>query len=109
MSEVIVIAHLQAAPEKQDELAQVLTDLVTASHDDPGCVLYALHQATEDPTQFAFVERWSSPEDLQGHNGTPHMAAALGKAGALLGAPPQIVTYAPLPAGDAAKGTLAGS
>ena len=109
MSEIVVVAMMKAQPGKEDEVAQALRDLIEPSHGDPGCIFYALHRGADDPSRFVFVERWASREDLQGHNGTPHVGALLERAGDLLAGAPDIAIYDALPAGDERKGSLAGA
>jgi quinol monooxygenase YgiN len=109
MSEIVVIAHMRAQPGKEDELKTALTGLIEPSHSDQGCILYTLHQGVDDPSRFAFVERWASREDLEAHNGTAHVGALLEQAPALLAEAPDIAVFDALPAGDASKGSLAGA
>ena len=109
MAEIVVIAHMRAQPGKEDEVKAALTRLVEPSHADPGCILYTLHQGADDPSRFAFVERWASREDLEAHNGTAHVGALREQAPALLAEAPDVAVFDALPAGEAAKGSLAGA
>lgn len=109
MSEIVVVALMKAQPGKEDEVKEALGNLVEPSHDDPGCIFYALHQGSDDPSRFAFVERWASREDLQAHNGTAHVGALLERAGDLLAEAPDIGIYDALPSGEERKGSLAGA
>ena len=58
-----------------------------------GCILYALHQGTDDPSRLAFVERWASRELLDAHLRSPHVAAILERAEELFGDSGDIVVY----------------
>jgi quinol monooxygenase YgiN len=108
MPEIIVIGSLKARPGKEDATREALAALVIPSHAEDGCILYALHQGAEDPTRFAFVERWESQDLLDAHLGSSHLAAALARADELLAEPPDSVMYRALPQGEATKGSLAG-
>ena len=106
MSNVIVVAILQAKPGSEDAARALLTETIEATHLESGCHSYALHVSKQDPTQFVIVENWDSQDDLNDHFGTPHMAKLAGAAGDLLAAPPTIVFTEPIPVGDTVKGTL---
>ena len=107
MAEIVVVGSLKARPGKEDETRAALHSLVEPTHAEQGCILYAMHQGVDDPTRFAFVERWSSKEDLEAHLGSAHIAALLERADELLAEPPDIVVYDAVPGGDASKGRLA--
>ena len=107
MPEIVVVGSLKAKPGKEDDARDALGGLVAPTHAEDGCVLYALHQGTEDPTRFTFVERWESAEKLQAHLGSDHIAAVLRRAEDLLSEPPDIVTFQALPLGEESKGSLA--
>ena len=62
MSEVVVVGSFIAQPGKEAEGAEAFRALVEPTHDEDGCILYALHHGTDDPRRLAFVERWSSRE-----------------------------------------------
>jgi len=57
---VRVVARVVARPGKEDELRTLLRGLIEPTHAEPGCVTYELLQNTADPTDFTFVEEWSS-------------------------------------------------
>lgn len=107
MSEIVVVGSLRARPGQEDAAREALDRLVTPTHAEDGCILYALHQGVDDPTRFAFVERWESQELLNTHLGSPHIAAVLERVDELLSEPPDIVVYGALPQGEDRKGSLA--
>ena len=108
MPEIIAIGLLKARPGMEDATRAALATLVVPTQAEEGCILYALHQGVEDPTRFAFVERWESQELHDAHVGSPQLAAALARAGELLAEPPDSAVYRALPQGEATKGSLAG-
>jgi quinol monooxygenase YgiN len=105
MPEIVVIATAQAKPGREDEVLAALSGLVGPTHEEEGCILYALHRGIENPAQMAIVERWKSQEALDEHFTRPHMAA-LGEVVELLEAPPSIVAYEAVPAGREEKSRL---
>lgn len=72
---------------------------------NPGCRLYALHRAADDPTRFAILEKWDSQDDLDAHFRQPHMTG-ITQAVDLLEEPPQVWFTQPVAIGDPAKGAL---
>src|SRR5215213_6715483 len=107
MSEVVVVGSFTAKPGKEEEGLQAFKDLVQPTHDEPGCILYALHQGADNPAQLAFVERWASREELNAHLGSEHVKAILERAEDLFGDSGTITVYDAIPAGESTKGSLA--
>jgi len=106
MSNVIVVATLQAKPGSEDAARAILTETLEATHEESGCRTYALHVSKQDAAQFVLVERWDDQEALDAHFTTPHMAKLAGAAGDLLAVPPTIVFCDAIPAGDPAKSSI---
>lgn len=106
MSNVVVVAILQAKPETAEAAEALLRETIEATHAEAGCHLYALHVSKQDPTQFVIVECWEDQAALDAHFVTPHMGKLAGAAGDLLAAPPTILFTDPLAVGDAAKGAV---
>ena len=69
MSEVVVVGSFKAQPGKEAEAVEAFKALVDPTHHEEGCILYALHQGTDDPRRLAFVERWASRELLDVRDG----------------------------------------
>jgi quinol monooxygenase YgiN len=107
MPEIVVVGSLKARPDQVEEARQVLAGLVEPTHAEAGCILYAMHQGTDDPTRFAFVERWESKQHLEDHLASPHIAALLERIDELFSEAPDIVIYDAQPGGEARKGALA--
>ncbi len=105
VGEVVVVAVLTAKPGRERELEEALRGVVGASHEEPGCVRYALHRGADDPAKLVTVERWSSRDALDEHLGRPHMQG-LAVLGELVGEAPVMVFCDPLPEGDPVKGVL---
>ena len=107
MSEIVVVGSLKARPGREDDARRALEGLVAPTHAEDGCILYALHQGTDDPTRLTFVERWTSRAHLDAHLSSPHIAELLGQVEELFAEAPDIVVYAPVPGGEERKGALA--
>jgi quinol monooxygenase YgiN len=90
MSEIVVVVSLQAAEGKGDEIAKAFGDAIPPTHEEDGCLKYALHRDANDPDHFVHIEKWRSQDDLDVHMKTPHLGqvfSALGQPGIMAGAP----------------------
>jgi len=88
-----VVAHLKAKPGQEANLRQELLALIPTTRQEPGCINYDLHQATDDPCSFLFHENWTNKQLLDDHLNRPHLKALLAKADALLAEPPRITLW----------------
>lgn len=88
-----VVALLKAKAGKESTLRQELLALIPTTRQEPGCLNYDLHQATDNPASFMFHENWTSKQHLDDHLARPHLQAFLAKAGDLLAEPPQITLW----------------
>ena len=66
MSEVVVVGSFKAQPGKEAEGLEAFQALVAPTHAEDGCILYTLHQGSDNPSRLAFVERWESREERKG-------------------------------------------
>lgn len=90
MSEIDVVALISAKPGSEELVQQALTELVTPTRSEEGCLAYYLSVSQADPTVFVTVERWRSQADLDAHLQTEHIAKAFAAAGDHLIAAPAI-------------------
>lgn len=90
---VRVVARIVARPGKVEELRAVLQGLVEPTHREPGCVTYELLQNKNDPTDFTFVEEWTSEAALDAHLQSPHLQQAGMRMSELAAADPDIRRY----------------
>jgi quinol monooxygenase YgiN len=85
MTEPIAIAvFLRGRVGKEEELASRLEELVMASRNDPGVIVYDLHRSTADPAVWFIYERYESQEDLNKHRENPVLRRFLTDAATLL-------------------------
>lgn len=91
-----VVATITAKPGSEEIVRDALTDLVTGTRTEEGCMVYELFQSASDPTVFATLETWRASEDLDAHMKTPHVAQAFSIAGEHLAAPPAIHPLQPV-------------
>ncbi|HEX6280075.1 MAG TPA: putative quinol monooxygenase [Pyrinomonadaceae bacterium] len=88
-----VVAHITAKPEKVDETRELLLSLIEPTRVEEGCVTYELMQNTADPTDFTFVEEWTSDAALDAHLETEHLKRAAARGAELFAGPPDIRRY----------------
>jgi len=108
MSEVIGVVDIVAAEGKADEVVAAFEECMKHTHQEQGCLTYALHRDNANPNHFVHVERWRSQEDLDAHMTQPYVAALFAVAGTpgVLAAPPGLTFASSLALGDPAKGSL---
>jgi quinol monooxygenase YgiN len=106
MSEVVVVGAFTARDGKESEAQQAFEALVTPTHGEDGCILYALHRGHDDPRRLAFIERWESKEKLEAHLESDHVKDVLTKVDDLFSSA-DITVYDAVPGGEEKKGSLA--
>jgi quinol monooxygenase YgiN len=104
VSELTVIAKATARPGSEHELERELRASIPPSHEEPGCLRFALHRSSEDPAVFVAVERWASKEAWDEHMAAPHIKRVMETTPALMAGPPEVQVLEALPEGDPAKG-----
>jgi quinol monooxygenase YgiN len=72
---IYVVAELRLKPGTAEKAAAEARKVVAGTIKEDGCLHYDFHQSVTDPTRLVAVERWSSPEALEAHMHTPHLAA----------------------------------
>lgn len=87
---VTVIAAIKAKPGMEETVKQALMALVAPTRQEPGCIDYDLHQASDDAGLFMFYENWISKKDLDEHLNMPYLKEFLGKADQILAQPVDI-------------------
>ena len=100
---VVIVATIVPIAEHRDAVIAAIQAAVGQVHDEPGCELYAQHEA---PDRLVLVEKWASPEALAAHREAAPLAALGGALRGKVTGPPDVVVLQPAPAGDAAKGQL---
>ncbi|MEH2045768.1 putative quinol monooxygenase [Nostoc sp.] len=88
-----IVARIIALPNKVEELKAVLLELIEPTRQEVDAIEYKLLQNQDDPTDFTFVEEWTSHEALNTHLDSPHFQAAAAKLEGLVTAAPDIRRY----------------
>lgn len=72
---IYLIAISKARADHIDDLRRSLSGLIEPTRAETGCVLYDLHESTENPGEFLFYEIWDSQAHLDAHAKSEHLSA----------------------------------
>jgi quinol monooxygenase YgiN len=81
---------------REDEVAEIFTQLQTASRQEPGCLMYIVHCHQDDPRTFFIYEQYRDDAALQAHRDSPHFQKYAVKALKDIGVRKQGDLYTPL-------------
>ncbi len=103
-SPIVVTAVFVPAPGKYEEVVAALEPAIAAVHEEPGCLLYAIHR---DPDgTIVMIEKWESEALLDEHGAGPAVAALNASLEGKLAKPVEVTRLIPLPAGTPEQGLL---
>lgn len=88
-----VIARVAAKADRIEQIRALLMGVVEPTRREPGCLGYQLLQNQADPTDFTFIEEWTSATAEQSHFATPHILNALRQLPGLLATEPDVRRY----------------
>ncbi|MCL9775327.1 putative quinol monooxygenase [Vibrio methylphosphonaticus] len=74
MTSLTIVANIIANEDKIELVKTELLALIEATRAEEGCINYDLHQDNNNPAHFTFYENWTSPELLQAHLRSAHIA-----------------------------------
>ena len=83
---IVVLAHVQVAPQHRLRALDLATTHVARSRLEPGCVSHAVYEEPGHPNRLAFVEEWASEEDLLRHFAVPASIEFVNEMGTLAAA-----------------------
>jgi quinol monooxygenase YgiN len=101
---VIVVATIRPRPDQRAEVIAALEKAIARVHaEDPGCLLYALHQA---PDRLVMIEKWTDQAALGAHSRSAAAAQMTADLDGKLASELEVLILTPHPAGTAEQGTL---
>lgn len=103
---VTVVALVKVKPGSEDAVFAIFTPVIEQTHQEEGCVKYALQRSNTDPQQFVLVEKWASQADLDEHFAKPYMGQLFTDLTDHLAEPPAIHFLTPAPVGESEKAAL---
>lgn len=86
----MLIAMLNARPEKAEEVASLLRGLARHTSGEPGCDAYAVHRLRDDPNGFVVYERYRDQAACDAHFESAPLKEALTRFEHLLMGPPML-------------------
>ena len=92
-SNIRVVARFAAKPDRVQDVKRILSELVDPTRAEDGCITYELLQNTQDPTDFTFVEEWTSQAALDKHLTTEHIKRSRSQTEGLLDSGPDVRVY----------------
>lgn len=66
----VVVARFTAFPDKADEVARLLAEMVPYALDEPGCHNYIVNRSVDDPAFFLLYEQYSDEDAFAAHGQT---------------------------------------
>jgi len=60
-------------PGMEDYVRDFLITLMNESKDEPGCIIYHIHESTHNPGEFMLYTVWENKAAFDKHNETPRM------------------------------------
>lgn len=106
MPEIVVVAKARVKEGSESAVEQAFREVMPPTHEEEGCLRYALHRGTDDPRTFMMIERWTSKEALDAHLATGHVQKLFASLAPLVEAPPELFLAEPLSDDLAPKGRL---
>ena len=101
---VVVTAYFRPAPGQHERVVEVLRPAIAAVHDEPGCELYAIHDAPDGT--IVMIEKWTSVRELDDHGVGQAVQALNASLDGLLASPVEVTRLVPVPAGTEEQGRL---
>lgn len=101
---VVVTAIFHPADGSHDAVVAALEPAIAAVHAEPGCLLYAIHDAPDG--SIVMIEKWESVALLDAHGTSPAVAGLNVALKGLVSSPTEVARLVPLPMGEESKGAL---
>lgn len=87
-----------------DDVVAALKPAIAEVHEEPGCILYAIHEAPNG--QIVMIEKWESTELLDAHGAGDAVKRLNAALEGLLEVPVEVTRLTAIPAGTSAQGAL---
>ena len=101
---VIVTAVFTPKEGALSAVAAALSPAIAEVHQEPGCLLYSIHEAPNG--QIVMIEKWETAELLDTHGEAEAVKRLNASLDGLLQEPVEVTRLSPIPAGTEHQGTL---
>lgn len=91
MSPITKLVRMHVADGRRDELLAALEPVRSAARDDSGTEVWTVHVDRERPDQVFIYERYRDQAAANAHDDLPVLKEAIGRLGALLAGPPEVI------------------
>ena len=90
---IVLVAHLNAAEGKGNEVVEAFKQVVPKIRKDPGTITYSILQAVDNPDKITVYERYENDEALAYHGQTEHFREFFRSTGSLFAGRPEILRF----------------
>ncbi len=101
---IVVTAAFNPKEGAFDQVVAALSPAISEVHQEPGCLLYAIHEAPNN--QIFMIEKWESAALLDAHGQGEPVKRLNASLEGLLEKPVVVTRLEPIPAGTAQQGAL---
>ena len=101
---IVVTAAFSPKEGAFDKVVAALSPAISEVHQEPGCLLYAIHEAPNN--QILMIEKWESAALLDAHGQGEPVKRLNASLEGLLEKPVVVTRLVPIPAGTAQQGAL---
>ena len=101
---IVVTAAFSPKEGAFDQVVAALSPAISEVHQEPGCLLYAIHEAPNN--QIFMIEKWESAELLDAHGQGEPVKRLNASLEGLLEKPVVVTRMTSIPAGTAQQGAL---
>lgn len=101
---IVVTAVFTPEDGARDQVVAALEPAIAEVHKEPGCLLYAIHDAPNG--QIVMIEKWESAELLDAHGDGDAVRRLNASLEGLLADPVEVTRLVPIPAGTPQQGAL---
>jgi quinol monooxygenase YgiN len=101
---IVVTAAFSPKEGAFDQVVAALSPAISEVHQEPGCLLYAIHEAPNN--QILMIEKWESTALLDAHGQGEPVKRLNASLEGLLEKPVVVTRLTPIPAGTAQQGAL---
>ena len=99
----VIIATVRPKAEHHEDVLEALTTAAAATHEEPGCEMFAVHTGREE---LIIVESWADKDNLKAHEKNEAFQTLVASISSWLREPLDVRVVRPVPAGNRTKGTL---
>lgn len=101
---IVVTAVFTPAEGAFDQVVEALRPAIAEVHEEPGCLLYAIHEAPNG--DIVMIEKWESVELLDAHGAGIAVQRLNASLEGLLQKPVEVTRLTAIPAGTTQQGEL---